>query len=119
MEDLEYPRIRGSTAKKGVPSVLKICAAEDTIQSRCLQATCERKITCLGPLMRICHHENLPVMERESGTAESQALCCAHKPQEVWDGERELVEKSDLELQVLGEGSSRVKEALPSKHWHP
>src|SRR6266851_4057534 len=38
------------------------------------------------------------LIEPDSGTAKPEALCCANKLQEVWNGNRELVEEMDLEL---------------------
>jgi hypothetical protein len=43
-------------------------------------------------------HINSPPGELEFSTPEPQVLCCVHKPQEMWDGKRELVEEVNFKF---------------------
>ena len=88
MTCVQYSGLKYSTVYNTAPSVLKICAADTTCQSRCLQPTC----MCKAYLMGIRLYENGLLMEHGPSTPESELLCCVYELQEAREGKCEPVE---------------------------
>jgi hypothetical protein len=89
--------VRCSTAENTWLSALEICAAEDTCHSRCQQSTQTRKGIRVGLTEK---HLNIKflVPERDHGIVEPQVFYSVHKLRETWNGKRELLEESEVQV---------------------
>jgi hypothetical protein len=81
----------GSTASESSSSDDQLGTARS--RARCSTAGNPWLSELYPDLLTKVQHNNNPVKELELGIAEPEALCCIHKLQKMWDGNRGILEE--------------------------